>query len=431
VSGVHAVKKPLNNDRAKSRKPEQPSGGVTKRFSASRVLLCLALAGFLGITIWLNATVNGEQQFVFLAQSFLHGNLAFMEQPGASWADTTPHNGSYYWPLGPLPAVALMPFELLASSSSVIFYQGYLQPLLVLVLLWLVFRIARLTGYDAEDGAYLAFGFAFATAFLGVAMWPWSWQFSQVLTCVLVFGAIAETVGRRRPLVIGTLFALVLATRVTAALGMIWSLGEVLRTTAARREKLRSIVVMGIPCLVALMLLLLYNHARFGDAFDQGYAKQIVPPHYEAARAQGMFSLRHLPCNLYYLLLASPVAVRHDNISMMLTAPFVVANPWGMSIFLTSTCFLYLFGLRYPDATSRLLWLAVFVIALPILLYFGVGFRQFGYRYALDFAPFLYYLLLRNHRLQRGKLTPGFKAVLVISAIWNLYLFGAYFIWRT
>jgi hypothetical protein len=177
-------------------------------------------------------------------------------------------------------------------------------------------------------------------------------------------------------------------------------------------------------------LLLLYNHARFGDAFDQGYAKQLVPPHYEAARAQGMFSLRHLPCNLYYLLLASPVAVRHDDVSMMLTAPFVVANPWGMSIFLTSPCFLFLFGLRYPDATSRLLWLAVFVIALPILFYFGVGFRQFGYRYALDFVPFLYYLLLRNHRLQRGNLTPGFKVILVISAIWNLYLFGAYFIWR-
>ena len=294
----------------------------------------------------------------------------------------------------------------------------------------LIFRIARLTGYDAEDGAYLAFGFTFATAFIGVAIWPWSWYFSQVLTCVLVFGAIAETIGRRRPFVIGTLFALVLATRVTAALGVIWSIGEVLRTTVSRREKLRSIVSIGLPCLVALTLLLLYNHARFGDAFDQGYAKQLVLPHAAAARAQGMFSLHHLPGNLYHLLLASPVAVRRDNVSMMLTAPFVVANPWGMSIFLTSPCFLYLFGLRYPDATSRLLLLAVFVIALPILLYYGSGFRQFGYRYALDFAPFLYYLLLRNHRLQRGNLTPGFKVVLVISAIWNLYLFAGHFIWR-
>ena len=96
------------------------------RISVSRVLLCLALAVFLGITIWLNAAVRTEQQFAFLAQSFLHGNLAFLEQPGASWADTTPHNGSYYWPLGPLPAVALMPCELLAALSGVIFYQGYL-----------------------------------------------------------------------------------------------------------------------------------------------------------------------------------------------------------------------------------------------------------------------------------------------------------------
>jgi hypothetical protein len=29
-------------------------------------------------------------------------------------------------------------------------------------------------------------------------MWPWSWYFSQVITCLLLFAAIAETIGRRR-----------------------------------------------------------------------------------------------------------------------------------------------------------------------------------------------------------------------------------------
>jgi hypothetical protein len=35
---------------------------------------------------------------------------------------------------------------------------------------------------------------------------------------------------------------------------------------------------------------------------------------------------------------------------------------------------------------------------------------------SLDFLPYLYYLLLRNYRQQRGDLTPGFKALILGSA---------------
>jgi len=393
-------------------------------------LLLLMLAGFLGVTVYLNLRVRAEQQFAFLARSFLHGDLAFQEMPGDSWADTSPFGGRYYWPLGPFPAVLLMPFEFLASAFGVFFYQGYLQPLLDLAVLALVFHIARVTGYAIKDSLYLAFGFAFATAFLGVGIWPWSWYFSQVITCMLVFAAIAETIGRRRPWVLGALFALVLATRVTAALGTLWCVGEILRPDSLRRKKLGSLFAIAAPLVVAGVLLLAYNHARFDNALDQGYAEQIIPPHAAAGRALGIVNLRHLPLSLYTLILGTPIPVRRDNVSTVLAFPYIVANPWGMSLFVTSPLFLYLFRLRHRDDTSLLLLLTSFVIAVPILLYYAVGYRQFGYRYALDFLPFLFYLLLRNYRQQRGDLTAGFKAVLLLSAVWNLYLFSGYFVWR-
>lgn len=400
-----------------------------KGIPPSRVVVYLALVVFLGVTVWLNLLVRTEDQFVDLAQAFLHGSTAFLEAPGGSWADTTPYNDKFYWPLGPLPAVLLMPFQWLAGLAGIAIYQGYFQPLLVLALLVLVFRVARKTGYDFGDSAWLAFGFAFATAFLGVAMWPWSWQFSQAVTCVLVFGAILETIGRRRPWLMGTLFALAMATRITAALGILWSFAEILRGPGTRQEKTRSVVLLGLPCVVVLGLLMAYNQVRFDNALDQGYAKQLVPPHYEAARAQGLFSARHLPCNLYHFLLAPPTPVRQDEVSTMLRPPYLTANPWGMSLFITSPIFFYLFGLKYSDRTSRLLWLTALIVAMPIMLYFGVGFRQFGYRYALDFLPLVFFLLMRNHRQQRGDLTTGFKAVLLISAVTNLYLFAGHFLW--
>jgi hypothetical protein len=261
-------------------------------------------------------------------------------------------------------------------------------------------------------------------------MWPWSWYFSQVITCVLVFATIAETIGRRRPWILGVLFALVLATRVTAALGVLWCIGEILRTRGPGRKKLASLVAIAVPVVVVAVLLIAYNHARFDDAFDQGYAEQIVPPHAAAGREMGILSLRHLPGNLYTLLLEAPIPVRRDEVSMVLAFPYVIANPWGMSLWVTSPLFLYLLGLRFRDGTSRLLLLSIFVIAVPILLYYGIGFRQFGYRYSLDFLPFLYYLLLRNYHQQHGHLTGGFKAVILLSAIWNLYLFAGHFYWR-
>ena len=393
-------------------------------------VLVLALVGFGGITVFLNVQVQSEQQFAFLARSFLHRDLAFQEAPGGTWDDTSPHAGRYYWPLGPLPAVVLMPFAFLASGFGIFFRQGYLQPLLVFALLAIVYRIARVTGYKAEDSAYLAFGFTFATAFLGVAMWPWSWYFSQVITCLLVFATIAETIGKRRPWILGVLFALVLATRVTAAIGVLWCAGEILRTSDPRRKKLGSLVAIGVPVLVVLALLLGYNYARFDNSLDQGYAVQIMPDHAAAGRALGILSPVHLPGNLYAFLLAVPNAVRRDSVSTVLVFPFVAANPWGMSVWITSPVFLYLFRLPHSDDTSLLLLLSSLFIALPVLMFCGVGFRQFGYRYSLDFLPFLYYLLLRNYHQQQGDLTVGFKAVILLSAMWNLYLFAGHFVWR-
>ena len=200
---------------------------IVRRWLGWAVIL-LALTVFLTLTVRFNFTISGAQHFSRLAQSFLHGGLAFNTPPDGIWDDTTPYAGKNYWPLGPFPAVLLMPFQFLAGLVGIFFYQGYLQSVLVGLLLVLVFLVARRTGFDPEDAAYLAFGFVFSTACLGVAFWPWSWYFSQVIACVLIFAAIAEMTGKRRPVVIGILFALCLATRATAALGLCWFIGETL-----------------------------------------------------------------------------------------------------------------------------------------------------------------------------------------------------------
>ena len=410
----------------------QPRTRLRARAVISIAVLLLFLAGFLILTVRLNLRVRSEQQFAYLAKSFLHGELAFEDVPGWGFGDTSPSNGRYYWALGPFSAVVLVPFELAAGAFGVFFYQGYLQPLLVIAVLLLVYRVARVTGYGVEDSMYLAFGFGFATVFLGVALWPWSWYFSQVITSVLLFAAIAEMCTRRRPWLLGILFGLALATRVTAVVGALWCAGAILLAHDPWRKKLLSLIALGLPIVAAVALLMAYNHARFGNAMDPGYAEQLVSmtaPEGQS-RALGLFSVHHIPRNLYTLLLEAPSPVRRSDVSLVLNFPYVVDTKVGMAFWVTSPCLLYLLGLRYRDSTSVLLLLTALLTAVPLMMSFAPGGRQFGYRYSLDFLPFLYYLLLRNYRQQRGDLTAGFKAVILGSAAWNLYLFvGAWIGW--
>ena len=84
-----------------------------------------------------------------------------------------------------------------------------------------------------------------------------------------------------------------------------------------------------------------------------------------------------------------------------------------------SVPFFYLFGLKYRDLLSKLLLVSIAVVATAIFTYYGIGHVQFGYRYSLDFLPFLFFLLIRNYYADRRQLSPGFKKIIILSALAN------------
>jgi hypothetical protein len=86
--------------------------------------------------------------------------------------------------------------------------------------------------------------------------------------------------------------------------------------------------------------------------------------------------------NLYYLFGKVPALTG--------TFPFFQPDGLGMSIFITSPGLLY--AVRAPWRTSRVWWLAgaALIVLIPTLLYYGGGWLQYGYRYALDSIPFVW-----------------------------------------
>src|SRR3989344_5713193 len=96
------------------------------------VFLLLVFAGLL-ISMGLNAW--DHQQFTYLAKSFLQGKLFFTSTLN-TWHDAAYFAGHYYWPLGPFPALLLIPFVAVGNLFGVFFYQGYLQIFITLAILW-------------------------------------------------------------------------------------------------------------------------------------------------------------------------------------------------------------------------------------------------------------------------------------------------------
>ncbi|MFA6994817.1 MAG: hypothetical protein WC249_00160 [Patescibacteria group bacterium] len=383
------------------------------------ILLFSAL--FFGILVSLNFKASYEQQFSLLANSFGHGRLYFIDQL-TSYSDAVKYQGLFYWPLGPWPAVLLTPFVWLFNQVGLFFYQGYLSFFLVILIFLLVYKISLKFNYNFIDSWYLAYAFCLASPFLGTAIFSYSWYFAQVVAVFFTFWALWEFFNRRRYLLLGFIFGILFLTRITAGLGIIFLLLSLFFSNLNRTDKIKELFRLILPVLLAFILLGMYNFFRFDNIYDQGYSRQILIESLSQARSYGLISLYHLPGNLYYLFLSAPWPVFRDNISHVLKFPFIRVDFWGLGLFFTSPYLLSLFFRRIRGNLSWFLLISASVIAIPILLYYGIGFKQFGYRYALDFLPYIFLLFLITYRQEKRRLSVGLKILIIISSVFNLYL---------
>jgi hypothetical protein len=184
------------------------------------------------------------------------------------------------------------------------------------------------------------------------------------------------------------------------------------------------LVSMMLPVFFMAILLGIYNYIRFGNLLEFGYSNQdLVIESLRTARNYGLFSIIHIPGNVYYSLLAMPLPVFRYNMSHVLKFPFIARDAWGMSIFITSPYFFYLFFLKHKDILSKILIFVILVSVVPIYMYYGIGYVQFGYRYLLDLMPFIFLLLMKNYYLKFNNVSFGLKFLILFSAFFNVYLF--------
>ena len=182
---------------------------------------------------------------------------------------------------------------------------------------------------------------------------------------------------------------------------------------------IRKLTSFFVPLGITAILLLLFNYARFGNPFDNGYWITNIGSPLVPLRQFGLFSFAHLPMNVYWYFFASYERVTDGTAHVVF--PFITYSPWGLSFFLVAPFFLYsLRNLKKRDIKTRALWLTIATTLIFDMTYSNTGYYQFGPRFTVDFLPILFLLLLEG--LPSPNLSPLHKTIIISSALINTYL---------
>ena len=251
---------------------------------AALLIFASTSALYFGTAWWFDrATSMPMAYYDRLAEAFLHGRLHLEDPPGTY--DLTEHEGRWYVPFLPLPAVVMLPWVALrgVEGTNVVVFSS-LAGGLSASLVWLLLAGLRRRGdieLDLGGRLWLTALFALGSAHWYVAAEASVWFLAQTFTVTFVALACWLAVRGRADWLVTTALAVALWARPNVI--FTWPLLAGIALARAQRDGRRGArvllwraVVSMIPLALSVAGLAAYNVARFGDALDFGYARQNV-----------------------------------------------------------------------------------------------------------------------------------------------------------
>ena len=385
---------------------------------ATRFGFAIVLVSFL--IYWLSAknfdATRGD--FFYLADSFLHGHVWLPLSERLGYQDVIVRGDHIYVPFAPFPAIVFMPVVAVFGPVVVDQWETGINAALAASVVGLGWWFAGRVGVkNVRDRLWLVFLLGFSTQIWWVTTRGGVWHTGHLVATILTLGCLIELWGSRRAWLIGLLAGFAFLTRAPLAFAIpfyaLLLAGD--RIWEPRRWPWRAWVELTVGVLPSVAFFFWYNAARFGSPLESGYGLALLPDWLEQQRKLGLFSTAHLRMNIDYLFLHVP--------KFSLSFPFLTPDGLGMSIFITSPGLLY--AVRAPWRRSSTWWLALaaLVVLIPTLLYYGGGWLQYGYRYALDSIPFVWALCaLAAVRDADIRAMAGLKGS-AIGAGWKVLIF--------
>jgi hypothetical protein len=348
-------------------------------------------------------------RMITLAQRALTGHLDSDTFKGT--VDSVYMGGHYYLAVGPLqllPYLPFAPFHSLEAIGGFIIGIAFGIPAAMLAL-----PLARAYGAHGSTAYWVAAFIAFGTLLFFVSVLGDFYYLAQAESFLALSLFLIEWAGRRRPAVLGACLAFSFLARPTTVLAAIpFGIALLWQKRATLRPLATTALAFAVPIGLAIAVYGWFNWVRFGSPLQAGYSISYLAQDegaLEARRALGVFSVLQVPENLRLALLAP-----FDTLNRF---PYFTANPNGLSMLLVSPALLATLWAGFKARSAQLMWIAAALIAIPVFLYYGGGFVQYGFRYSLDFTPFLVALMAMGSGRWAGHWKGRLERFLIMASM--------------
>lgn len=363
-------------------------GGYSKK---KTLFTCLIIFSITYLVYFLTRETDSTfyNNFIRLADAFLNGRLYLIED--APWIELVHIDDRHYVVPPPLPAILSLPFVAIWGITT---NQTLISILFGSLNVCLAYLVARKLTLSTRVQIWSTIMFGFGTIHWWVASSGGVWVFSQTVSVTFLFIGILLTFNKHHPLLIGLSIGASYWSRLTTALSLPffliytydrWYTGNTKNIIS--RINFRFLFYLGFGIAIFIGLNALYNYGRFGTPFDVSY--YLIPDIFEEPWYQkGIFDITYIPRHLKIIFLKLPEYVSEF--------PYLVPNSDGLAIWITTPAFIYAFRAGIRNKLALACWVSILLIALINFAHGTWGFSQFGYRFGLDFYPFLFLLTVKG-----------------------------------
>jgi hypothetical protein len=376
------------------------SGNVERRNTAAFFLICLVIYCLLAGDRVLQISVAPNH--AYMAEAYVSGRLGLNHTIEEAFGN----RGVFYLPQGPTPSVMMMPLAVVFGHEfSDYSFMIVLSSLTGALFMLILFSIRpNGVGLDLWDVWLYSSLFSFGTIVFVYSVYGTFWFMNQLVSVFFIVLLVLAMVRWDSPALAGASIGLSMLARYHTILFIATYYAYLaMSSEPAFWRKVKRAFVATFVLSIFIGICMAHNYLRFDNVFNTGYnfyTATYVP--YDPNLIEQHMSI---------MLLKLPIFTSEF--------PYFQVSTYGLSIFLTTPLFLYMFKLDYDTPLKRSVFLGTVLFLVYSLAYIVTGWVQFGYRYTLEVTPFLVLLLaLNNHKIKKGK---TFYILLAFGILVNIF----------